>query len=554
MAAPRISILTAVYDPPRDVFEETVRSVLGQTLQDWQWVLADDCSPSSWVLPRLRELAAAEARITVVARERNGGIVAASSSALAAATGEFVSLLDHDDVLVPTALEDSLAAVDEAGDGEVVDFVYSDQSRIAADGTPISAYLKPDWSPERLRHHMYTSHFAVLRRSLVEEVGGFRAGFDGSQDHDLVLRISERVRGVRHVRKALYQWRAVEGSVALDVNAKPYAWDAGVRAIQDHLDRVGITATVTRGRTPGCYHVERAPDLTTSVSVIIPTIGTSGVVWGQRRTFVVEAIRSVAERSAHPDVEYVVVYDTATPQEVVDALTALRVENGLRVRLVEFTEAFNFSAKCNVGAIHATGDVLVFLNDDMEAKSQGLLETLIAPLAEEGVGATGAKLYFENLRIQHGGVQFGSGTIYPMYYGHEPKARGVLGELEINREVSALTGACIAVRRSTFESVGGFSEALPLNYNDVDFSLKVRHANLRLLWLHGVELYHFESVSRETEVRGWEADLIRQRWGDHRRVEERYSNKTESLIAPVDAWLAEPTRPGRADGVAEAPV
>lgn len=519
MAAPLISIVTAVYNPPREAFEETIRSVLGQSFGDWEWILTDDCSPEPWVRPRLEELAASDPRIVVNYRAENGGIVAASNVSFGAARGEFVALMDNDDVIEPHALETMAAAIEEHDD---VDYLYSDQDKMTNDGTRChEAYAKPDWSPERLRHLMYTGHFSVLRRSLVQEVGGFRPGYDGSQDHDLVLRVTERARRVVHVPEVLYHWREVPGSAAADANAKPYAWDAGVRAVQDHLDRVGIKGLVSRGRAPSIYHIDRVPDLETPVSVIIPTAGNSGIVFGERRCYVVDCVRSVATRSQHESIEFVVVYDSRTPADV---LAELRSIPNVNLRLLEFSEPFNFSAKCNSGAAVAQGEVLVFLNDDMEARSEGLVETLIAPLSESGVGMTGGKLYFEDLRIQHAGVGYGDGDAYHSYYRVGPKALGALADLWIDREVTALTGACIAMRRETFERVGGFTETLPANFNDVDLCFKVRLQGLRLVWLHAVELFHFESVTRQPVVHAWEKRIMTQRWGSLRTSKERFSN------------------------------
>ncbi|NUT56720.1 MAG: glycosyltransferase [Thermoleophilia bacterium] len=528
MSSPRVSIVTAVYNPPREAFEDTVRSVREQTFADWEWILTDDCSPAPWVAERLDRLAAEEPRIRVNHRPVNGGIVAASNDSLAGATGEFVALLDHDDVLSRRALATMVEAIDAGDeDGGPVDYAYSDQDLMTADGRRHSPYHKPDWSPERLRHHMYTSHFAVFRRSLVEEVGGFRAGFDGSQDHDLVLRVTERARGIVHVPEILYHWRQVEGSVAFGGGeAKPYAWDAGVRAVQEHVDRLGLSARVSRGRSPGLYHVEREADTTTTVSIIIPTIGSGGVVWGARRTMVTETVRSVIAHSAHTAYELVVVYDAPTPGPVLKELRDIADESGVRLKLIPFREPFNFSAKCNVGALHSDGDVLVFLNDDMEAKTEGFIESLIAPLAEESVGATGPKLLFENLTVQHAGVSYGSGELGHRYYKERPDAIGNHGELWINREVSVLTGACLAIRRPVFDAVGGFSETFPVNYNDVDFCLKIRREGLRLVWLHDVVLYHFESISRSPDVRPWESRRITRRWDNYRHVPERYSNRS----------------------------
>jgi GT2 family glycosyltransferase len=520
MSVPRFSIITAVYDPPLDAFADTVASVLGQEYDDWEWVLVDDCSPNPEVRVRLAEVAALDPRVRVHERQQNGGIVAASSDALNHARGEFICLLDHDDVLETSALELVAETLDEHPD---VDYAYSDQDRMTVEGDIHSAFRKPDWSPERLLHHMYTTHFSVLRRELALEVGGFRAGYDGSQDHDLVLRVTEQAREVRHIPAVLYHWREVPGSAAGDPEAKPWAWDVGVRAVQDHLDRTGIRGTASKGRAPGTYRVVREPDLDTSVSIVIPTIGSSGVVHGTQRTMVVETIRSVLASSGHRDLEFVVVHDTPTPPEVLAELRALRMGRAT-LRLVEFRHRFNFSEKNNVGALHATGDVLIFLNDDMEAISDGIVEHLIAPLDEPGVGATGPKLIFEGSRIQHAGLVYGSGTITHSYYrAPHPELLGAYGELWVNREVTALTGACIAVRREVFEEVGGFAEQLPVNYNDVDFCLKVGRTGRRLLWLHDVLLYHFESISRSSEVQPWEKRFIIDRWGDYTSVEERFS-------------------------------
>lgn len=535
---PRICILTAVYGPPLDAFEDTVDSVLGQGFADWEWVLVDDCSPDPAVRARLQALAAADPRVHVHLRETNGGIVAASGDALARASAEFVALLDHDDVLttdalqvVVDAIDGVLPAVDDISDVQdavqavqgprEVDYLYSDQDLMKRGGATSEAFLKPDWSPERLRHHMYTGHFSVLRRSLALEVGGFRATYDGSQDHDLVLRVTERARQVVHVPRVLYHWRQVDGSAAADPHAKPYAWDAGVRAVQDHLDRVGIPARAEKGERPGRYVVHREPDPITPVSVVIPTRGSRGLVWGSERVMVVEAVRSVRARSQHEQVEFVVVYDTDTPPAVLDALRALP---GVDLTLVAYEPPFNFSEKCNLGALHARHDTLVFLNDDVEAESDGVLEQLIAPLREPGVGMTGAKLLFEDLHVQHAGVSYGSGTIAHMYHHAGPHAYGHHGELFMNREVTALTGACVALRRSVFEQVGGFSEAFPMNYNDVDLSLKIGRLGLRRIWLARCVLFHFESVTRSNVVHDEEKKRIVRRWGNYLVVPERYSS------------------------------
>jgi GT2 family glycosyltransferase len=508
MSTPLISVVTPVYNVPIDVFRDTARSVLDQTFTDWEWILVDDRSPDENVLHALRRVAEEDDRVRVIERPVNGGIVAASNDGIDAARGEFIALLDHDDLLVPEALTSVAEALALHDD---IDYLYSDES-IVEDGVVLATFHKPDWSPERLRHQMYTSHLSVMRTELVRSVGAFRPGYDGSQDHDLVLRLTEHARRVWHIPHVLYHWRVVPGSTAdgSDPDAKPYAWIAGAKAVQDHLDRTGLHAVAELGASRGYFSLHRELDPHASISVVIPTRGTAGRVRGAERYYVVEIIRSLIEKSLSDDIEYVVVYDLDTPAAVLEELGSIA---GDALVLVPFSEPFNFSRKCNVGFLRASKENIVFLNDDMEAFSQHPLEELVAPLSEPGVGMTGARLLFENTTHQHAGIVYGSGTIYPGHYRLARDHPGHFGALWVSREVSALTGACLALRRDTFESVGGFSEAFSLNYNDIDLSFKVRRLGLRLVWLQNVELFHFESVSRETRVEEWELDLVRARWG-----------------------------------------
>jgi GT2 family glycosyltransferase len=302
----------------------------------------------------------------------------------------------------------------------------------------------------------------------------------------------------------------VPGSAAGDTEAKPYAWVAGLRAVQDQLDRLGIPGTASYGRSPGHYRIERVADPDTSVSVIIPTRGTSGLVWGERRCFVVEAVASVLARTHLPRLELVVVYDLDTP---VNVLEQLRHIAGDRLVLVPFAEPFNFSSKCNAGFVASSGDVVVLLNDDIQAITEGFLEQLVAPLAEPGVGMSGARLLFADGSLQHGGHVYEDGHFWHAFLGALPDDPGPFSALWVNRECSGLTAACVALRRETYEEVGGLCEELPGNFNDVDFSYKIRRTGRRLLWLANVELYHFESQTRERAVHEWEYDFVARRWG-----------------------------------------
>jgi glycosyltransferase involved in cell wall biosynthesis len=505
--SPLFSILTPVYNTPLDVLRQTIASVLAQECDDWEWILVDDCSTDPRVPALIQEHADQDTRIRLIRRETNGHIVAASNDALAAAEGEFVALLDHDDLLTKDALARNQRAIQAYED---VDFLYSDEDKVDDAGEFYDDFHKPTWSPERLRGQMYTSHLTVYRTAAVREVGGFRTGFDGSQDHDLALRVGEIARRVVHIPEVLYHWRAVAGSAAADDGAKPYATLAGQRAVQDHVDRVGITARVEQGKEPGRYRIERDIDPGVRISVIIPTIGQSAVIFGQERVMVVEAVGSVLARTTHDNVEIVVVYDLPTPASVLDEL---RVVAGDKLVLVPFERPFNYSEKMNVGVVRSTGDWLVFLNDDVEVISDRWLENLAGPLAQEDVGLTGAKLYFTDSTIQHAGHAYWGGGYHHPYRFWTADESGPFGELVVNREVSGVTAACAAMRRDLFFDVGGFTEVLPSSFNDVDLCYKVIGSGHTIVWVANCELFHFESRTRDNAVELWERVTVAGRWG-----------------------------------------
>ena len=505
---PLFYIVTPVYEPSLEVLKETIKSVQAQTTNDWEWILVDDKSPSESVRDLLKDAALRDRRIKVIERGENGHIVKASNDGLAAATGEFVVFVDHDDLLTVDALDQVKAVVDQFDD---VDYIYSDEDKVDEHGTFFAAFRKPEWSPERLRGQMYTSHLSAIRRSLVDQVGGFRQGYDGSQDHDLVLRITEHARRVVHIPKILYHWRAVEGSAAADAFAKPYAGEAGRRAVQDQLDRQGLQGVVEGIHGyPGHYRVSRSLPPNRRVSIIIPTIGKTASMWGEDRCFVVEAVRSALAHTEHENLEIVVVYDPPTPDEVLNQLRSIA---GDKLVLVPYLGEFNFSKKINLGVIASTGDRVVALNDDVQLISEHWLEELVAPLEEPNVGMTGAKLFFSDRTIQHAGHAYGKGDYHHPFMGMSDEDAGPWGSLLISREVSGVTAACAALRREVFDEAGGFSETLPLSFNDVDLSYKVRSRHYRVVWVANCELYHFESQTRERIVAEWEAQVTWLRWG-----------------------------------------
>jgi GT2 family glycosyltransferase len=507
VSAPRFSIVTPVYETPADVLWEMLESVRGQSFDDWELCLVDDASPSRRVAHTLDLVAAEEPRVHVAQRAQNGGIVAASNDALALAQGEFIVLLDHDDKLHPDALRLVDAAI---GADPTVDYVYTDEDKIEERGGHLSPFLKPDWSPERMRTQMYTCHLSVLRRSLVEQVGGFDGDFEGAQDWDLVLRVTERARKVVHVPRVLYHWRSIATSAAAGEAVKPWAFEAGKRAVQAHCDRIGLEAVVERdAEDQGVYHLNPRLSREPSVSIVIPTNGQTREVRYETVVLVENCVRSIVADSSYSNYEIVAVVDADTPPAVIGRLRELA---GNRLRLVEFDRPFSFSEKINAGAVRAAGDHLLLLNDDIEVATPDWIERMVMYSSLDGIGAVGVRLLLEDGRLQHGGVNFEGGLPGHPYYGWPGDAAGYANNLKVARNLLAVTGACLMTPRKLFDEVGGLSTTFPINYNDVDYCLKLHARGERAVCLGDVAMLHFESSSRSSDVAEWEKQQLLDRW------------------------------------------
>jgi len=507
MAAPRFSIVTPVHETPAGVLRKMLRSVQRQSFADWELCIVDDGSRQPHVRAILERARATDPRIRVAHREPNAGIVVASNEALAMAGGEFVALLDHDDELHPDALAHVAEAIDRTPDA---DYVYTDEDKIDLRGHHSMPFFKPDWSPERLRTQMYTCHLSVLRRSLVEEVGGFDAEFEGSQDWDLVLRVTERARAIVHVPKVLYHWRILETSAAAAAAAKPWAFEAGPRAVQAHCDRIGLPAEVEQDAAdPGVLHLR--PKLTEQplVSIVIPTGGQVRDVRFEPVVLVVNCVRGIVERSTYENYEIVCVVDDSVDPAVIEELRAIA---GERLRLVEFSGPFDFSAKVNQGAIHSEGKHLLLLNDDIDITTPEWIERMVMYSEREEIGAVGAKLVWGDTRLQHVGLSFEYGLPDHLYRGFAGDFTGYMNDVLIARNCLAVTGACLMTRRDVFEELGGLTAEFPVNFNDVDYCLKVHSSGRRIVYDPDLVLFHFESSSRSAKVEKWEFELLVDRW------------------------------------------
>jgi len=542
MGAPRFSVITTVYDPEPEHLRACIASVDAQAedpaiaAAGVEHVLVDDRSTRPEVRALLDDVEAGAGAVIrrVIRRDRNGGIVAASNDALSAATGDFLVLLDHDDVLADGALC-SVAAALAADDS--ADVVYSDHDLMRPDGRCAWPMYKPDFSLERLRHHNYITHLVVARRSVVDEIGGFTTGTDGAQDHDLLLRLAEVAAPFLHVPEILLHWRQAPNSSALDSGNKPAAISAEVRAVSAHLARCGIDAEVTETDQPGVVRTHRSIVARPTVSVVIPTRGTRGRIWGAERIFVHDAVASMVGNEPEIDLEFVVVLDAGS-EPIVER--GLRRIAGDALRVVDYARPFNFSDKINVGVAAATGEYVLLLNDDTEMIEPGSVAEMVGLAQQPDLGMVGAKLLFDDGTLQHGGHLY-HGTITHSLLGWASTHPGPYNMANVVRECVGATAAGSLMRREVFLGVGGMNTDLPANYNDVDLSMTVRAAGYRILWTPYAAWYHFESRSFSHPIDPAETALIEQRWGAELYVDP-YSNP--NLTPGRNDWLELPHRSG----------
>ena len=508
-ARPRISIITPVYNTDPRWLRRCVASVRAQLYPEWQLCLSDDGSSRAETRATLDEIETLDERITVVRNATNGGISAASNAALALATGQFVALLDHDDELAPNALLEVVKVLNAHADADVV---YTDEDKLEMDGTHVEPFFKPDWSPEYLRSCMYVGHLTVYRRAIVDQAGRFRSEFDGSQDYDLALRVTERTSRIHHVPRILYHWRKIPGSAAGQVDAKPWGLNAARRALTDHVSRLPIPATVEEEPGNGLWRVKYTIVGKPLVSIVIPTDGRVARIGSSTRDLPLCCIRSIVERTTYRHYELVIVDNGRLSPEL---LQYLRTVPHRRVEY-EPTTPFNFAAKINFAARHARGDHLLFLNDDTEVISEEWLTAMLEFSQQPEIGAVGGKLFYPDGRLQHVGVVLGiGGGACHVFAGQPANSPGYFGSALVIRNYSAVTGACCMTRRDVFDKVGGFDEQFATDFNDVDYCLRVRASGHRIVATPFAQLYHYEGAtfgSREHVVNPGEVSALSARW------------------------------------------
>ena len=545
----KISILVPLYNTPENFLREMIDSVMNQTYENWELCLADGSDGDhAYVGEVVKEY---QGRLEMPAKVRAGGQTDAGPSVrykklvknegisgntnqcLTLATGEYIGLFDHDDILHPCALYEYVKVINEKD----ADYIYCDETTFKSGdiNRMITLHFKPDYAIDNLRANNYICHFSVFARELLAGTELFRTRFDGSQDHDMILRLTDRARNVVHVPKLLYYWRSHPGSTAADISAKPYAIESAKGAVADHLRRHGfehfrITSTrafetIFKIR----YQIIGSPE----ISIVIANKDHAADLKG--------CITSILEKSTYENYEVIVVENNSCDKEIFDYYEELEENN--RIRVVTYREedgkTFNYSAVNNFGAAKARGSYLLFLNNDTQVITVNWMEELLMYAQREDVGAVGAKLYFADKGIQHAGVVLGLGahrTAGHSHYKQPQENMGYMGRLCYAQDVSAVTGACLLVKKSIFEEVGGLDESFAISLNDVDFCLKLREKGYLNVFTPFAELYHFESVSRGLDDNGEkarrynrESEQFRQKWKEVLEAGDPYYNPNFSL-------------------------
>lgn len=528
---PKISILVPLWNNEPEFQKEMLDSVMNQTYQNWELCLADGSDHAHSYMGEISKEYAARSngRIVYKKLEKNEGISGNTNACLAMATGEFIGLLDQDDILHPSTLYEYVKAINEKD----ADYIYCDETTFKSGNIDhmLTMHFKPDYAPDNLRANNYICHFSVFKRDLLQGTELFRSQFDGSQDHDMILRLTDAARNVVHVPKLLYYWRCHATSVASNIEAKPYAIEAARGAVAENLRSHGfknfqITSTrafetIFKIR----YQIIGSP----RISIVIPN---KDHVEDLKR-----CISSIEEKSTYDNYEIIVVENNSETKEIKDYYELLKDDP--RVKVVTYTGSFNYSAINNFGVKETTGEYILLLNNDTQVITVNWMEEMLMYAQREDVGAVGAKLYYGDKTIQHAGVVIGLGahrTAGHTHYKQHRENLGYMGRLCYAQDVTAVTGACLLVKKSLFEKVGGLDESFAISLNDVDFCLKLRKLGLLNVFTPFAELYHFESISRGLDDQGEKAERynresahFRDKWKKELQQGDPYYNPNFSL-------------------------
>lgn len=483
---PLISIVMPVFDPPVAFLEAAIRSVVDQAYEHWELCIADDRSTDPNVRKCLERWMKDDARVKVVFRKENGHICRASNTALELASGDFVALMDHDDLLTPDALYHIVKRLQLHPS---LDVLYTDEDKVDEQGRHSDPHFKPQWCPDHLLSRNYFGHLVVLRTALMKEVGGFRPGFEGSQDYDLLLRCTERTQGIVRIPRVLYHWRIHAGSAAHGEDVKPYAYDAARKALTEALERRGEPGEVSFLDGFRGYGIRYTSPLRGKVSIIIPTKDQAQVL----RT----CLTSIFALTDHPDFEVLVVSNNSKEKELFELLAEMKSAHPGRFDWIAHDVPFNFSELMNTGLKHTTGEQVLFLNNDTEVLHTDWLRAMHEWSQRPSIGAVGVKLLYHNDSIQHAGVVIGLGGVAGhTFVGTHRDGPGYFNYVNTINNNSAVTAACMMVERVKLERIGGWDQDFTVEYNDVDLCLRLRESGVNNVYLPHVTLYHYESLTR----------------------------------------------------------
>ena len=512
---PKISLITPVWNTDERWLCRAIESVISQDYGNWELCIVDGGSTKSHIKPLLTEYAAKEPRIKIRFLTENKGIAGNSNAALALATGDYVGFLDHDDELAPNALHEVVKTLNSCPD---IRYLYSDEDKIDEKNRRCEPFFKPDWSPDMLLSCNYLCHFSVVWKIILDEIGGFQQGYDGSQDYDLFLRVTEKLKDheIFHIPKILYHWRQVPESAAASTVVKPYAYIAAKKALTDSMARRNIKIEgVYDGEWTGSYRVKYSIPSEPYISIIIPTKDNVQIL--------IRCLDSILNKTTYTSYEIVIVDNRSTKKETFDYYESLK--DNPRIRLLHYDMPFNYSAINNYAVARVDSPYILFLNNDTEVISEEWLSAMLEHAQRDNVGAVGAKLLYPNNTIQHAGIILGI-IGYPPIGGHSHRFilgsdAGYCGRVKIIQDVSAVTAACLMMKREIFNRIGGFDEKLAIAFNDVDLCLKIRQQNKLIIYTPFAQLYHHESLSRgfddtpDKKKRFIEEVLyIREKWGD----------------------------------------
>lgn len=483
---PLVSILVPVYNTPEEFLKQMIQSVRKQTYGNWELCIANANPANEQVAEILKIAASKDSRIRITDVPENIGIAENTNAALAIAAGDYIGLLDHDDLLTPDALYEVVRAINENDRPEVL---YSDEDKVTTDlSEHFQPHMKPDFNKDLLRSNNYITHFFVASGKLLERVGGFDGAYNGAQDYDLILRCTEAADGIVHIPRILYHWRVHKASTADNPASKMYAFDAGKRALEAHLKRCGEKGEVSHTKDLGFYRVTYPVQGNPLVSIIIPN--------KDQKDTLEKCLKSI-EKSTYQNYEIIIVENNSTDEEIFEYYEKIKSD---RIKVIRWPDEFNYSAINNFGVKHAKGDYLLLLNNDVEVITENWLEEMVGNCQRKDVGAVGVKLYYPDDTIQHAGIVIGIGGVAGAVFVGMPRAyTGYLHKASIQQDLSAVTAACMMVKRSVYEEIGGLEEKLKVAFNDVDFCLRVRDKGYLVVYNPNVELYHYESKSRGTE-------------------------------------------------------